>query len=168
MLLILTKFSLVGSRMDVAKYLSVLVASMLKFIGGPVTGVAVGLNWVETWLFTVVGMMASVVLVTYAGAGLQVLLARFRRSAPKRFTSRTRLAVRVWKQAGMVGIAFLTPLLLTPIGGTILAVSFKVSRSMIFSYMLISALFWGIVLTLAIYEVPELFSRFGGNGILRK
>ena len=154
--------------MEIAKYLSVLVASMLKFVGGPVTGVAVGLTWLETWLFTVVGMMASVVLVTYAGTALQLLMARFRRSAPKRFSSRTRLAVKVWKRAGMPGIAFLTPLLLTPIGGTILAISFKVNRSLIFSYMLISALFWGIVFTLAIYELPELFSRFGGNGLLRK
>ncbi|GAB3911059.1 hypothetical protein GCM10028803_51590 [Larkinella knui] len=141
---------------------------MLKFVGGPVTGVAVGLTWVETWLFTVAGMMVSVVLVTYTGAGLQLLLARLRRTKPKRFTPRTRLAVKVWKRAGMLGIAFLTPLLLTPIGGTILAVSFKVSRSLIFGYMLISALVWGIIFTLAIYELPELFSRFGGNGILRK
>ncbi|MFC5412842.1 hypothetical protein ACFPMF_26190 [Larkinella bovis] len=146
--------------MEVTKYLSVVVASMVKFVGGPVTGIAVGLNWVETWLFTVAGMMASVMLVTYAGTALQALINRFRRSAPRRFTRRTRLAVRVWKRSGMLGIAFLTPLLLTPIGGTILAVSFKVNRSLIFSYMLISALFWGIVFTLAVYQLPDLFSRF--------
>ncbi|MGA0559304.1 hypothetical protein ACO2Q8_21775 [Larkinella sp. VNQ87] len=150
--------------MEFAKYLSVLVASMVKFIGGPVTGVAMGLNWLETWAFTVVGMMASVVLVTYAGAILRNLMNRFRRPAPRRFSSRTRLAVRVWKRSGMAGIAFLTPLLLTPIGGTILAVSFKVSRSMIFSYMLMSALFWGIVFTLGVYQLPELFGRFTGTG----
>ncbi|WP_229311493.1 hypothetical protein [Larkinella rosea] len=141
---------------------------MLKFVGGPITGIALGLNWTETWLSTVAGMMASVVLVSYAGAGLQALWARFRKSTPKRFSSRTRLAVKVWKRAGMAGIAFLTPLILTPIGGTILAVSFKVNRSLIFSYMLISALFWGIVFTLAIYELPELVNRFGGNGFLKK
>ncbi|MGV3559928.1 hypothetical protein [Larkinella arboricola] len=146
--------------MEIAKYLSVLVASMVKFIGGPVTGVAVGLSWVETWLFTAAGMMASVVLVTYAGAALRTLWNRYRPSAPRRFTARTRLAVRVWKRSGMVGIAFLTPLLLTPIGGTILAVSFRVSRSLIFSYMLISALFWGVVFTLIVYQLPDLFNRF--------
>lgn len=146
--------------MEIAKYLSVVVASMVKFVGGPVTGIAVGLTWVETWLFTVVGMMFSVVLVTYAGVALQKLVARFRKSAPRLFSSRTRLAVKVWKKAGMAGIAFLTPLLLTPIGGTILAVSFKVNRSQIFGYMLISGLFWGIVFTLAIYQLPDLFSRF--------
>lgn len=146
--------------MHLAKYLSVLVASMLKFIGGPVTGVALGLTWVETWLSTVAGMMASVVLVTYAGAALRALVNRFRKTTSRRFSPRTRLAVRVWKRAGMMGIAFLTPLLLTPIGGTVLAVSFKVNRSLIFSYMLISALFWGIIFTLAMYQVPDLFSRF--------
>ncbi|GAB3323460.1 hypothetical protein GCM10027299_19710 [Larkinella ripae] len=136
---------------------------MLKFIGGPVTGVAVGLSWLETWLFTAAGMMVSVLLVTYAGVALRALINRIRPSTPRRFSPRTRLAVRVWRRAGMAGIAFLTPLLLTPIGGTILAVSFKVNRPMLFSYMLISALFWGIVFTLAVYQVPDLFSRFSSS-----
>ncbi|GAB3247287.1 hypothetical protein GCM10027347_02790 [Larkinella harenae] len=141
---------------------------MLKFIGGPVTGVALGLSWVETWLATAAGMMASVILVTYAGVALRALINRFRRSKPRLFSPRTRLAVRIWKRAGIAGIAFLTPLLLTPIGGTILAVSFKVSRPLIFSYMLISALFWGIIFTLAVYQIPQLINRFSGTGMLKE
>lgn len=146
--------------MQIAKYLSVLLASTLKFIGGPLSGIALGLSWLETCLCTVAGMMISVVLVTYAGTALQKLFARWYPSKPKRFTRRTRLAMRIWKRAGITGIALLTPVLLTPIGGTILAVSFKVKRPIIFGYMLASALFWGIVLTLATYELPSLLKGF--------
>ena len=146
--------------MQIAKYISVLLASTLKFIGGPLSGIALGLTWLETCLCTVAGMMTSVVLVTYAGTVLQKATERWFPAKPKRFTRRTRLAMRIWKRAGMLGIALLTPLLLTPIGGTILAVSFKVKRPLIFGYMLASAFFWGVVLTLALYRLPGLFKSF--------
>lgn len=148
--------------MQFAKYFSVILASTIKFVGGPLSGIALGLSWLETALCTTLGMMLSVIAVTYAGVALQALLRRYQKQPPKRFTHRTRLAVRVWKQSGLAGIAFLTPLILTPIGGTILAVSFRVGRFQILVYMLISAVFWAVVQTLALYQVPglqEFFSR---------
>ena len=45
-----------------AKYISVVLASMVKFVAGPITGMALGLQWYETALGTVVGMMLSVVI----------------------------------------------------------------------------------------------------------
>lgn len=148
--------------MQTAKYLSVVIASMIKFVGGPLSGLALGLSWIETVVCTTVGMMASVVAITYAGAALQALLHRYRPQAPpKRFTRRTRLAVRVWKRAGMAGIAFLTPLLLTPIGGTILAVSFRVKRGQLLLYMFVSALVWAVIQTLALFQIPGVKGIFG-------
>ncbi|GAB4001834.1 hypothetical protein GCM10028807_58970 [Spirosoma daeguense] len=147
--------------MPVAKYLSVIIASTLKFVGGPLSGVALGLTWPETALFTIIGMMVSVVVVVYAGAALQLLLQRYRSAPPKRFTKRTRMAIKIWKRAGLAGIAFLTPILLTPIGGTILAVSFRVQRLQILLYMLISAVFWAILQSIAVYQIPGLKGIFG-------
>jgi hypothetical protein len=142
--------------MQFAKYVSVIVASTIKFIGGPLSGVALGLTWLETAICTTVGMMISVVAVTYAGAALQALTQRFRSQQPKRFTNRTRMAVRVWKRSGLIGIALLTPLILTPIGGTALAVSFRVNRGRLLLYMLISGILWAIIQSLAIYQIPGL------------
>ncbi|WP_080059543.1 hypothetical protein [Spirosoma aerolatum] len=147
--------------MPIAKYISVIIASTIKFIGGPLTGVTLGLSWLETAIFTTLGMMLSVVVVTYAGAALQVLWQRYRSAPPKRFTRRTRLAIRIWKRAGMAGIALLTPLILTPIGGTILAVSFGVKRGQLLLYMLISGIIWAVVQTIAIYQIPGLKGIFG-------
>ncbi|MBN8822954.1 MULTISPECIES: hypothetical protein [unclassified Spirosoma] len=147
--------------MPIAKYISVIIASTIKFIGGPLTGVALGLSWLETAIFTTLGMMLSVVVVTYAGAALQALWQRYRSTPPKRFTRRTRLAIRIWKRAGMAGIALLTPLILTPIGGTILAVSFGVKRGQLLLYMLISGIIWAVVQTVAVYQIPGLKGIFG-------
>jgi hypothetical protein len=139
--------------MQVAKYISVLLASTLKFVGGPLAGLALGLSWPETAVCTVLGMMLSVSAVVFAGAILEQLLARFRRGPTRLFSRRTRLAVWVWQRAGMAGIAFLTPLLLTPIGGTALAVSLRVGRAKLLIYMLLSAVFWAVVQTLVLYEL---------------
>lgn len=147
--------------MEFARYASVILASAIKFFGGPLAGLALGLTWPETAACTTVGMMLSVVLVTYAGAALQALLARYRSQKPKLFTRRTRLAVRIWKRAGMAGIAFLTPLLLTPIGGTALAVSFRVNRTQLFGYMLVSGIIWAVIQTLLVYQLPKLRGLFG-------
>lgn len=142
--------------MPIAKYISVILASMLKFIGGPLAGVALGLPWFITLLFTVVGAMISVSIVTFAGHALERLLSRYQRQPAKRFTRRTRLAIRVWKRSGLFGIALLTPLLLTPIGGTVLAVSFRAGALRIMAYMLVSSLFWGLIFTVSLYQIPGL------------
>ncbi|GAB3898241.1 hypothetical protein [Spirosoma agri] len=142
--------------MHTALYLSVIIASTIKFVGGPLTGATLGLSWIETATCTAMGMMISVVTITYAGAAIQKLVDRFRKQRPKRFTSRTRLAVRIWKRFGLAGIAFLTPLLLTPIGGTALAVSFRVGRGRLVLYMLLSAISWAVVQSLAVYQIPGL------------
>ena len=138
-----------------------MIASMIKFIGGPLSGVALGLAWIETAICTTIGMMLSVVLITYAGTALLALWQRYRTEPPKRFTRRTRLAIRIWRRSGLAGIALLTPIILTPIGGTVLAVSFGVKRGLILLYMLVSAVFWAVVQTLAVYQIPGIKGLFG-------
>lgn len=147
--------------MPFAKYVSVVVASTIKFVGGPLSGAALGLTWLETAICTTLGMMVSVVVIAYAGAALQTLRQRYRSQPPKRFTKRTRFAIRIWQRFGLAGIAFLTPLILTPIGGTALAVSFGVERAKLLLYMLISGVLWAIVQTLALYQIPGLKGLFG-------
>ncbi len=143
--------------MEFAKYISVILASTIKFIGGPLAGLAFRLDWIETVVCTIVGMMISVIAVAFAGELLLRVSQRFRKTPPRRFTRRTRMAVRIWQRSGMAGIAFLTPLLLTPIGGTAVAMSFNVKRFKLISYMLISAVFWAIIQTMLVYQLPGLF-----------
>lgn len=140
-----------------AKYISVVLASMVKFVAGPVAGVALGLEWWETALCTVVGMMLSVVIFLFLGTAIQHFIGRYRKQKPPVFSKRTRLATRVWKKSGMTGIAFLTPLLFTPIGGTLIAVSFKVPRLTIIAQMLLWGVILGIIITLVVYEFRSLF-----------
>ena len=143
--------------MSYGKYISVALASTLKFVGGPLAGLALNLNWYETAICSATGMMASVLLVLFAGTALAQVAQRYRKAKPKLFTRRTRLAVKIWQRSGLAGIALLTPILLTPIGGTVLAISFHVPVGRIVVAMLLSSLFWGVVLSWGLFQLPAFF-----------
>ena len=139
----------------ILKIISVYFSSMLKFILGPLGGYATGLNLITTILTTIAGMMTIVFLFTYFGNWLQKnVLSKFFRNKNK-FSVSNKKFVMIWKKYGLVGVAVLTPIILTPIGGTILAVSSGSPREKIILYMLISAIIWSIALSGAIYFFGE-------------
>ncbi len=142
------------------KYLSVALAAGLKFFAGPITGLALGLTWYETAFCSAVGMMVSVIATTYIGKGIQVLVRRWRKNPPRRFSKTSRLAVRIWKRFGIIGIAILTPLLFTPIGGAAIAVAFRVPRQTTFFWMLMSGLSIGFILSYVLYRLSFLQEWF--------
>lgn len=146
------------------KYVSVALAAALKFFAGPITGLAMGLTWYETALCSAAGMMLAVVATTYIGTGAQLLIKRWRKSPPRRFTKTSRMAVRIWKRFGMIGIAVLTPLLFTPIGGTIIAVALRVQRQSIFFWMLMSGLSLGALISFLVYRLPFVEKWFNTPG----
>jgi uncharacterized membrane protein len=135
------------------KYLSVALASTLKFFGGPIAGVILKLTWIETAICSAVGMMFTVLLLTYVGGGIQSLIKKYRKSKPRKFTRTNRIAVNIWKRFGIIGIAFLTPPLFTPLFGPILAVAFKVPKPAIFLWMSVSAVIWGLGISYITHKV---------------
>lgn len=126
------------------KAIPVYLLSTLKFILGPTAGFALNLHFLTTLFATVMGMMTAVVLFTYFGDWVRRRWLMNR--APKPPNPR-------WVKYGLPGIAILTPLFLTPIGGTILAVSSGSPKEKIIFYMFISAAAWGLIFTSAIYFV---------------
>lgn len=137
------------------KWLIVALSSAVKFIGGPVSGLALSLTWFETVVFTVVGAMISIVTVAWGGTQVREFI-KTRISKPKKkFTQKNRIIIKAWGKYGLWGVAFLTPLLLTPIGGTLIAVSFGESVQKIFLFMLVSVVAWGVIITSVLYYVKD-------------
>jgi uncharacterized membrane protein len=130
-----------------AKYLTVLLSSTIKFVGGPIAGLATGLSYVETALFTALGMMTTVLVFTLLGNSLRQFLQRTIWKNKKRFTRRNRRFVYIWKRWGLLGVSFLTPLILTPVGGALLANIFGGPKKQIIMYMMVSAFFWGFAIS---------------------
>ncbi|WP_017732789.1 hypothetical protein [Nafulsella turpanensis] len=137
------------------KYLTVYLSSMLKFVAGPLTGIAAGLSYGETALFTMCGMMTVVLLFTFTGKPLRDFMKRTIWKNKRRFTRRNRQFVFIWRRWGLKGVCFLTPLILTPIGGAILANLFGGPKKQIITYMLISSTFWSCVISGVIFSVGD-------------
>lgn len=109
-----------------------------------------GLHFWPTWALTVAGMMTSVFI--FSGVGRAWMQHRQKQRRLRRapiFSRRSRSIIKVFRTFGMGGIAFLTPVLLSPIGGTVIATLLGVPRHRILLHMLWSAVFWGGALTLA-------------------
>lgn len=135
---------------ELLRAIPVYFSSMLKFIFGPLGGYAAGLNIMTTILTTVFGMMTVVFLFTYFGNWIRVkIFGRFKKR--KINLARAERLAKIWKRFGLLGVAFLTPVLLTPIGGTLLAVSSGSPKDKIIFYMFISASAWAVVFSLAVY-----------------
>lgn len=129
---------------DFIHALTVFLSSMVKFIFGPTAGYALGLHFLATVLLTVGGMMTSVVIFTFFGLEIRRRWMKGKEAKPR--------SAR-WQRYGLPGIAFFTPLVLTPIGGTLLAVSSGSPREKIIFYMFISASFWSLLVTSGIYMI---------------
>lgn len=143
---------------EILKAIPVCLSSMIKFIFGPIGGYAAGLNLVTTVVATVLGMMTVVLGFTYFSNWLKrMLFERFFKSR-KRFTVGNRRFVNIWRRYGMTGVAALTPIILTPIGGTLLALSSGSPKEKIILYMFVSAVVWSVVLSSIVY--------FFGNEII--
>lgn len=136
---------------EIIKVITIILLTMLKFIAGPTLGYAGGFSMLGTIVITISGMMSSVFLFTFLGKLLrEKVLVRFFRNR-KRFTKRNRRFITIWRKYGLWGVAFLTPVILTPIGGTIVLTSFGSSKREILISMFLSAAFWSTAISSIIY-----------------
>jgi len=142
--------------MEIGKYVAVMIATALKYIAGPITGFSLGLTWYETLLSSWMGFMLTVLIVVSIGKFLVAWISGLRKSKPLVFSKRARYAVGIWQKFGIKGIAALTPLIFTPIGGSLLSLSFKVPLPRILFFMAISGLIWSSIYTLIIYQLSFL------------
>ncbi|CAN5448631.1 hypothetical protein BH23BAC1_BH23BAC1_06750 [soil metagenome] len=147
------------------KYLPVYLGSMIKFIVGPTLGITIGLGIAETVILTVLGMMTSVAI--FAPFGKLIRKKFFSRyyTSRKKFTRRNRQFVKISKSFGLFGITFLTPVIFSPIIGTLLSTFLGGKIYKIMAFMFISALFWSITLAyfckyLLDFVDPDYFSFY--------
>lgn len=131
-------------------FLGIYFLCWFKFIAGPVLAAAAGYSILETILVTVFGMMSCVIVFSFIGNKFKRFLESRRKTPKQRFSSKNRRIVSIWVKYGKVGIAFLTPVFLTPIVGTLLLISFGTQKREIFIHMLWSSILWAIIFSFSI------------------
>lgn len=140
----------------IVKIIIVMLWSSFKYMVGFITALGLGFNFIETLLFNVGGGMLGVIVYLYLWDFLFRLRMRF--FPPKPITgikmSKTRrFLIKVIKKYELLGIAILTPILLSVPIGTIISVSLEKNKWKIKRMMLISFLGW----TLLLYGIYALF-----------
>jgi len=134
---------------DFMKYVLVFLISMFKFIGGPALGVAYDLSLIGVVSMTVFGMMTTVIIISFFGIRLRNWIQKKYNNKRRRkvFSKRNRRIVKIWRGYGEFGVSFFTPVLFSPIVGTLLVTALGGKRNKVIVYMLISAIFWAFTLT---------------------
>lgn len=126
-------------------------------------GYAAGLSPLLTVLITVAGMMTTIVLFSFIGEWARNTILKRYIKPKKIFSKRNRRFVKVWRKYGEMGISFLTPILLSPPGGAILAVALGGSKKKIIAYMLLWSVVWTTIITYTFYysgdALRDLISR---------
>jgi hypothetical protein len=82
----------------------------------------------------------------------------------KIFSKKSRRFVRLWRRYGLIGISFLTPVIISIPIGTVIANAFEENKKKIFLYMFFAILFWSVTLTtifelMNVVNIPELRDR---------
>lgn len=139
-------------------YFIVIVASGFKFALGPVMGKVFSMSNLEIIILMIIGMMLTVILLTtLVGDLFYSFLKKTLFRDRKIFSPKTRNIVRVWNKRGLIGIAFLTPVLFSPVGGALIAISFGEHKRKIILYMFLSACLWAPITVLFMDQLIHLF-----------
>ena len=132
-------------------YITIYLLCMLKIVFGPTMGYAAGFHPLVSTLLTIAGMMTTISIFSLFGEKLRhTAFMRFFKFK-KVFSPQSRRFVKIWKKYGLIGIAFLTPILLSPPGGAILAVAFGGPRKQMLLYMFFFSVVWSFILTYGFY-----------------
>jgi hypothetical protein len=79
------------------------------------------------------------------------------------FTPRNRQIVRIWMKYGLIGIAAITPVVLSIPIGTFFATRLARHRRRVFTYMFFSILLWSLLITAILYKLiplsPEIITQ---------
>ncbi len=141
---------------EILKYLGIYLLACLKSIFPPLLGPAAGMTNLEIILITVGGLMTSVFFFTILGERIKKNVIPIFIKSPKKFTKKSRRMVRIWKKYGIIGVCFLTPLILSPPGGSLLVASVGAPRKQVYLYMLLFGVMWATIWTFSVDWLVEI------------
>ncbi len=138
---------------ELAAAFGIFLLSSVKFFFAPGASVAAGFTFLETVFITTVGGMCGVLFFYYAGGWammkISAMLQKFgnNAAAKKVFTRRNRMIVNVKLNFGLIGLALLTPFLLSIPIGAVLAARFYQGNPYVVPVLFVSIALWSLGLT---------------------
>jgi hypothetical protein len=141
----------------ILQILLIVILSGTKFLSAPITSLNIGFGYLETLLITTLGGVFGVIGFYYLSTGVMMLVARMRhkdvhtkktKKKKKRvFTWKNKLIVKVKREYGLIGLAALTPTILSIPVGTFLAARYFSDPKKVITYLSASVLVWSIIVS---------------------
>lgn len=148
----------------ILQYLSVVALSSLKVLPGLALALVYQMNALEIFVTLSVGGILGVFIFTFLGEQIRnwAKQRRLKRRGdnPKPLKIRkARKILRIWHKWGLVGVAVLTPPMISPPFGAIISVAFRAKRSQIILYLCISVVVWAAVFALLGDQILDLLGK---------
>ena len=146
----------------ILEYVSVIALSSVKMLPGLALALVYQLSILEIFICVGGGGILGVFLFTIAGEQIRKWLKarRMRKMKDKPAKpikiKKARKILRIWNKYGLLGVAILTPPVISPPIGSIISVAFRASRSRILIYMAISVIVWSGLFAILGEQILEL------------
>jgi hypothetical protein len=136
--------------LEIGRYISVFLVCMFSFskMGMPAAVYAFDYNYIQCILTSCAGAIFSTIIFVYLSDGIIKWWNKFKekwfskKSEKKHFTKLNRRIVKIKNRFGLIGIAALTPILLSMPLGAFLAERFYKDKRKVIIYISISCVFW--------------------------
>lgn len=124
-------------------------------LGVPTAVIVFKYNFLKVFFVSCAGGITGNIIFTYLSAGIikwmhDYRLRKDKDHKKKIFSKSTRRFIRIKNRFGLVGIAFVTPIISQPIGAFFAEKFFKDKKKVII-YLSVSVVFWSITLYLILY-----------------
>lgn len=136
---------------------SVFLLSSVKFVfGGVPLALGLGFSFFKAVTVTTLGGFTGILFFVFLSEKLIANVKKLKEKKqalrhdqqhPKIFTRKNKLIIKVKRRFGLVGIALLTPFLLSIPLGCYLAVRYFKNKQKVITYMFASILFWSIAVS---------------------
>lgn len=135
--------------------LLVIMLSATKFLTAPITSLNIGFGYLETLLITTVGGLIGVVFFFHLSSGIMLLMSKFsskttkkKTNKPKKkFTWKNKMIIHIKREYGLIGLAALTPTLLSIPLGTFLAARYFPDQKKVLTYLSASVIVWSVIVS---------------------
>ncbi len=148
----------------ILEFASVIALSSLKMLPGLGLGLVYQMSAFELFICLSAGGILGVFLFTMAGEQIRNYFKARRKRKGKERTKpvkikKARRILRIWNKYGLIGVAILTPPMISPPFGSIISVAFRENRSRILIFMSISVVVWSAIFALLGDQILDLLGE---------
>ncbi|MFC2176006.1 hypothetical protein ACFLR1_03450 [Bacteroidota bacterium] len=131
-----------------------ILLSGTKFLTAPIVSLNMGFSYVQTLLLTSIGGTLGILFFYYLSSFIVYIYSKIAHKAASKkkvskkkrvFTWKNKLIVHIKREYGLIGLAALTPILLSIPLGTFLAARYFENPKKVITYLASSVVVWSII-----------------------